>query len=343
MSGLFGWFDKRDFLERFENESPAALSGSELSRLGRTNCAGTKDCGAGFACIDGVCQRVNAPTDNATGDTAGDCNNGAGGSSPCGSGSRACSDGGNCGSGSPVGSCCGQAVSYRVKDPSTGKFITSCERPGGCRPFCTSYFASFGTMPDGCEGYDPCFSDCEICGVSGGAYSCQKKLVAESTPCYCDNGARCGNCRACITDPASSNYGNCEYVNGLCGKCVTMETHFCCGVNVGPVTVCTDGSTPANVALQERLEELCAGECDQCENNAYEKYCSNQGDWDQRPDTSNLPAGTTFTGSLQSGGVECQFFKVTDRSNCDGCITEPVCHCHADCPPGQTCTGVACV
>lgn len=262
MSNLFGWFDKRDFIENSERQQNSFTTSFGFGNTNVRRCTSTRDCASGYACINGVCQRVNVPSGTSEPNDPGSCTEGTGGTSPCGE-VGACSDGGNCGSGSPVSSCCGQAVSYVTKNEE-GKFVPTCDKPRTCRPFCTNYYASFGRMPAGCEGYNPCFADCEICGVSGGAYSCQKKLISESSPCYCDNGARCGPCDQCVIDTGSSDLGQCVPNPGApetsrCQQCLELPTYQCGnGVEIGPIEACTEGDKTAAQVLVEKIQARCA-------------------------------------------------------------------------------------
>lgn len=347
MSDLFGWFDKRNILQDVENQQQA-LGGDSSTSRGQVSCVSTKQCGSGFACIDGICEKLDTGSDQSGIDTAGDCNSGGGGgSSLCGSGSRACSDNASCGGSDPPTECCGQGVKFRIFNLETYKLETSCDEPGDCNPFCSASFAALGVMPTGCEGKDPCLSACEYCGLDfkrNGRF-CQKSTITQTTPCYCDNGARCGHCESCDSNPGSSKYGQCYSTDqDRCQQCITKDNHYCCGKNVGPITACSGGGKTAKSVLRDMIAASCTETCDNCETSRYESYCSDSPNYDQMPDRDNLPNGTTQTGYLNfhSAGVECYFFKIEDRSNCEECSTTLECHCHDDCGPGQTCSDGVC-
>ena len=318
-----------------------------------SKCVSSRQCAAGFGCVNGVCVRISAQGLNGSRDSAGSCNNYPY-FNPCNSGSRACSDNGTCGSGSPTQSCCGNRVSYRRRD-SNGNFIPSCEtyrseeRRPGCRPFCSNYFALFNTIAAGCEGYDPCFPDCETCGIDGirdetdSGYACQPAPIEEDTPCYCDSGARCNDCEKCITDVSDFRYGECVVFpeNKRCVKCLGLESHTCCEVDVGPIRVCEDGSNrPLQELFEEELANRCEKACNDCEKAQYVTICSPEG----------VAAGTvcpigkqcTVESTTTQGGLTCTTTKIVDGSKC--CLLYPlVCNSHLDCAPGFECTGDACV
>jgi len=264
MTGLSDWAGKR---YATDEERRDGRTETIIAQNPRVRCASTSQCAAGYACVNGRCTRISSQAGVSSGDTAGNCSGGTSGSqSSCNDGSRACSDDGSCGSGTTVSSCCGQAVSYRVQD-SEGKFVPTCDKPTTCRPFCSSYFANFGTIASGCEGYDPCFPDCEICGLQNGAFSCQKQLISEASPCYCDNGARCGPCDQCVTDNTSSNFGQCVSSSNVpetsrCQQCLTLDSYVCGGNDVGPITACTTPDATAQENLTAAIEEACKNVCD---------------------------------------------------------------------------------
>ena len=315
------WERQRQRREAFEAKRLARVLEREARTLERTQsqfrCIHTAQCASGFGCVNGRCISIGVTGGNGSPNSPGNCpdddNN-------CNSGSNACQSEANCGSGSGLVRCCGASGSYQSRE--NGIVSLSCEKDTSCDSFCNGYYASFGYKSKFCEGREVCDPDCEYCGLS----KCKKRFMTESTPCWCDAGARCGACKECIVNPNASTFGECTQTPATrerCKQCLTLESYKCCGQEVGPLTLCGDASGgpatgPLTRKLKEKARAKCSQFCNNCEQKTTKTYCT---DTTGLPDsnTLNCPSGIRCrqTGFLDIGGVQCVFVEETDISNCD--------------------------
>ena len=317
-----------------------------------TSCTETGQCASGYGCVNGECVAIDVGVDYGSPAGPGGCEKRYQEQTDCNQTKWGCQVVPNCGDGQNYfdvkGSryyrnqkCCGGTGYYYSSGGVRSKCESSrVEKKPGCDEWCASWAAFFGETAAGCEGTTACDPYCERCSLG----SC----VPDYDACWCNGGASCGNCEACISDPSNPNFGGCAKTPtsvSRCDQCVTIDSYKCCGADVGPISVCskaTDGTTTNDLRAKARAKakESCAKICDECEQTSYKTYCSDTTGTDY-----TCPPGVTCTetGNLSAGGVDCVYVKEVDRSNCPDCPTEPVCNCHSDCPPGYTCTGLACV
>lgn len=290
---------------------------------GGSRCIETAQCSAGYACVDGTCIQINSQPGNGTPTGFGlykkGCYNNDGN---CNSGRGSCSEGPTCGKGSGRVDCCGGRVRYIFAPGTESRITGDCIDNEYCHSFCTSGYALFGEVSPQCEGKPICTNtDCEECGLFSGV--CEQKFG--NLPCWCDGGAQCGACKACITNPNDSNFGQCARTSESkkrCRQCVSIKSHKCCGKEIGPVKKCAppgfSGTTnDLRDALRKELQDRCSGACDECETKEFKTYCSNTTGLPD-PSTLNCPDGLNCrqAGFLEIAGVQCVFVEEKDSSAC---------------------------
>lgn len=314
------WYNKRSTLGQpgVGLNNPSGLGyGDYTLPSARQRCVSSSQCGSGYGCVNGRCVSIQVEGYGSP-NSPGNC---PGGGNDCNSGSNACQSGPGCGSGSGETACCGGPLNYQSSE--NGVITVSCDSDKSCDMWCTTYNEIFGFNAEFCAGREVCDPDCEYCSLSG---SCEKSLIAESTPCWCDAGARCGWCRACITAPSDARYGECAQTKETqerCKQCATIESYECCGQEVGPLTFCsTPGEGSSSDAVREGVRrmarEKCSELCDNCEQKTHKTYCTNTTGLPD-PETLNCPSGIRCvqTGTLDINGVQCVYVEETDISNCD--------------------------
>lgn len=209
-------------------------------------CFSTKNCGAGFACIGGLCVQENlsstqtcqdqkdclptTATNPVTGCTEDDC------------------------------TCCNGAVAVvRVEGDLT--VITSCNGGGGggdeedeekeCDLYVNNYYEMFGELYPGAT-EDMICDDCEDCN---GFSKCVPRARG-SAPCYCEQSGCRGECAKCNED------GTC----GLdCENCVREYCGLCCGQEVCVTEkACGEGRARAEQRLLKDCPNPCITDDDLC-------------------------------------------------------------------------------
>jgi len=326
------WYEKRGAGSN-ELTSRKRAAGSEDVReilapsADSRGCISSSQCASGFGCVGGKCVKIGLTGGNGSPISAGNCPTTR---NDCNSGSYACQSSPKCGKGSWVLECCGGKKTYVFKPGYERRVEGECVEDKNCHYYCSSRYALFGppdTDPDGlidhCEGKTVCENaDCEECDLFSGI--CEPK--SGSRPCWCDGGEGCGNCEACITNPADSNFGSCAPTGDSldrCRQCVTLESYKCCGKDVGPLKVCSKpgfGGTTNDLRdeLKRQAKSKCSELCDSCEQKNYKTYCSSTTGLPD-PNTLNCPSGIRCrqTGTLEVNGEQCVYVEETDISNCD--------------------------
>lgn len=323
------WYEKRG-AGSDELTSRRRAAGSELDGLrppagDSRGCISSSQCASGFGCVGGKCVKIGITGGHGSPISAGNCPTTP---NDCNSGSYACQSSPTCGKGSWVLECCGGKKTYVFKPGYERRVEGECVEDKNCHYYCSSRYALFGppdTDPDGlidhCEGKTVCENaDCEECDLFSGI--CEPKF--SDRPCWCDGGESCGNCEACITNPADSNFGSCAPTDdslNRCRQCVTLESYKCCGQDVGPLKVCSEpgfGGTTNDLRdkLKRQAKAKCSKLCTDCEQKSYRTYCS---------DTTGLPGNDLNcpdgqickqTGSLSIAGTDCVSVEERDVSNC---------------------------
>jgi len=271
------WFEKRYEADRLRREEERRLR--DLGYFSKNNgspCVATSQCAAGYACIDGKCQPINNNPGSGTNDTQGTYVKGCYiYEGDCNSGKRSCSLDATCGRGSGRVDCCGGRLYYGY-NAATNSVTGKCARDDGgqddggqnndersCSAWCEGYYALLGTVSSLCDGQPLCDPECETCSLG----KCARRTV--NVPCYCNAGRTCDGCKACITDSSSSSFGQCaatDETNNRCRQCVKIESHICCGKDVGPARVCSYegfGGTTNDLRskLQAEIRSRCSEAC----------------------------------------------------------------------------------
>lgn len=206
-------------------------------------CQRSQDCGAGWTCVDGLCQFINT--------------NNTGGLDGCG---------GNLPNSCPS---CGQ--------PGCGSNCTPSYPVDSCNRWCDEQYKSLGeeTLRLGCRKDDVC-ETCKTCRASdcdednencGGPDKCQD-FLEKTGNCNCDKD--CDDCEECEDDEGSLFYGECMGTKD-CEHCCYQEFN-CCenseGETVGPffVQICSPVKGGVEDYYQNKClayqKEFCADKCD---------------------------------------------------------------------------------
>ena len=267
MAGDFeDWYKKRqERLGKTERryESGLFFSGQNTG----SKCIETAQCSAGYACVDGTCLKINNQPGNGSPTGFGLYKKGCWrNDGDCNSGRYTCAQGPTCGRGSGRVDCCGGRITYKFEPGTESRITGKCIDNEYCNSFCSSSYALFGRVSEQCKGESICENtDCQECGLLSGI--CERKFG--NLPCWCDGGAQCGGCKACITNPNSSNFGSCAITSETakrCRQCVKVESHTCCGKEIGPVKKCAPprfGGTTNDLrdALKKELQDRCRDAC----------------------------------------------------------------------------------
>lgn len=319
--GFGNWFDKREDPDRMRREEERRYR--DLGYFIRSNnarCVETLQCAQGHACIDGRCQPINNEEGQGTGDSFGTyvrgcyINNG-----DCNSGSRSCSLEPTCGRGSGKTYCCGGRLYYSYNS-ATNSLEPRCAYDiikKTCSAWCEGYQALNGEVSSMCKDRPGCDPECEECTFG----ECRQRT--SNVPCYCEGGRKCGECKACNSDPNSPNFGSCvstQETRDRCRQCLEVKSHTCCGAEVGPVKKCGPPGSVDNLRaqLKSELQSRCRSKCgsEECEKKNFKTYCSDTTGL-PGPDL-NCPSGLVCrqSGSLSIAGVNCVFVEEKDVSDC---------------------------
>jgi len=353
----------------FTNES--FLDNELFRKTSNSECNGSRDCGSGFACIDGKCTKIHTRgggnwTPNSCGDD---------------SVTRACTKGdksgsndkctqptpGNCDK-DPI--CPGERCCRQQEDGSIRCVCGSCDQidASRCNVYCDQYYKTWGDVLAGCykrdvEGFGECggniCDECKFCEsdfVGSNFGTCELGNQGDPfnpLPCHCF--PRCSEeCHVCNKDVNSSRFGDCQYSAQNCSECCAISNYDCpqCArffpgfsYHCEPVTSAKNCIS----ALQEKLYNQCAEDCatkpDPCASTGATSRCID-GSAPVDPDTNpegpagiSCPQGKTcqYAGYVEIGGKTCYLYNTWVTADIPAECKEVDCNCHIDCPDCQLC------
>ena len=359
-----GWNDQAKKANDFLDNGGFTDVVRNLDQLAQTplnaECVQSSQCAGGYGCVNGKCVQISGGLTSAR---SGNGNISGPGFNPdseancdptdpesvCGAatGATTCSKPG-CDNDNKIPDpeeCCGERC-CRASAFGVECFCGPCPGPTGCSEFCTDYSnANPGELAAGCTDglYGNVCDECQFCDVIHFDGQCQPKTI--DLPCWCDEGARCGDCEKCTRDPADTvNYGKCRNAPEDCLSCTTIYNYRCpCNRILQEVTACRNatesglvGASLARAEAERQCDAICEDEGDPCAG-----VCTSRS---YTGDAPPCPSGytCTVTGSITAGGVT-----YTQRTDCNMNDVPPQCkecdcNCHDDCPECTICINGIC-